>query len=117
MSSTLEKFVVIVDIMMSSRMLAQDFSDATVQRSDQQAYCDYLLEQAQAQRDLLRTPSAFTGITQPSAALPAQAVWGITTSVSDIKKAGLTMDVARKNCDLYSATTTVQQDIQYALPG
>ena len=117
MSSTLEKFVITVAVMMSSHVLAQDFSDATVQRSDQQAYCDYVLEQAQAQRDLLRTPSAFTGITQPSAALPAEAVWGITSSVSDIRKAVLTMDLARKNCDLYSTSTAAQQDLQFALPG
>lgn len=109
-------FTIAVVIMMSSPLLAQEVIEAAAQRTDQQAYCDYVLEQAQAQRDLLRTPSAFTGITQPSAALPAQAVWGVTTSLSDIKKAGLTMDVARKNCDLYSATTTAQQDIQYALP-
>ncbi len=115
--SSLKKFVITVVLMMSSHLLAQEFSETATQHTDQQAYCDYVLEQAQAQRDLLRTPSAFTGITQPSAALPAQAVWGITASVSDIKKAGLTMDVARKNCDLYGATTTAQQEIQYALPG
>lgn len=110
-------FTIALLLMMSSPLLAQEAIEAAAQRTDQQAYCDYVLEQAQAQRDLLRTPSAFTGITQPSAALPAQAVWGVTTSLSDIKKAGLTMDVARKNCDLYSATTTAQQDIQYSLPG
>lgn len=85
-------------------------------QADQQAYCDYLSQQAMAQRDLLRTPSAVSGITQASAALPLQLVWGVSTSLSDIKKAGLTMDVAQKNCDLYSATTSAQQDIQYALP-
>ncbi len=85
-------------------------------RTDQQAYCEYLSQQAQAQRDLLRTPSAITGITQPSAALPMQLVWGVTTSLSDMKKAGLTMEVAQKNCELYTATTFAQQDIQYALP-
>jgi hypothetical protein len=45
-----------------------------------------------------------------------QAVWGVSSSLSDLKKSGLTMDVAQKNCDLYSASTQVQQDIQYAVP-
>src|SRR5947199_330276 len=34
-----------------------------------------------------------------------------------IVAAVLTMNVAQKNCELYSATTLAQQDIQYALPG
>ena len=85
-------------------------------QSDQQAYCEYLSQQAMAQRDLLRTPSAVAGVMQPSEALPLQVVWGISTSLSDIKKAGLTMDVARKNCGLYTASTSAQQVIQFALP-
>jgi hypothetical protein len=101
---------------MSSRIFAQDFDHAAELQTDQQAYCEYVSQQAQAQRDLLRTPSAITGITQPSAALPMQLVWGVTSSLSDIKKAGLTMDVAQKNCELYTATTSAQQEIQYALP-
>src|SRR5262249_27521001 len=36
--------------------------------------------------------------------------------LSDIRKAGLTMDAARKNCALYTATTDAQQSIQYAIP-
>ena len=32
-----------------------------------------------------------------------------------MRKAGLTMDAARKNCELYKATTGAQQSIQYAL--
>jgi len=85
-------------------------------RLDQKAYCDYVSQQAMAQRDLLRTPSAVSGVTQATAALPVQIFWGVTSSLSDIKKGGLTMDVARKNCELYAATTSSQQTILYALP-
>jgi hypothetical protein len=98
-------------VMMSARLFAQT---AEV-RTDQQAYCDYVSQQAMAQRDLLRAPSAVAGLTQPNAALPMQIVWGVSSSLSDIKKAGLTMDVAQKNCELYAATTSSQQAIQYAL--
>jgi hypothetical protein len=42
--------------------------------------------------------------------------WGVSSSLSGIRKAGLTMDVAQKNCDLYQATTSSQQAILYALP-
>jgi hypothetical protein len=109
--------VVVALLTLSSRVFAQDFTQPTELRTGQQAYCEYVSQQAQAQSDLLRTPSAITGITQPSAALPMQLVWGVTSSLSDIKKAGLTMNVAQKNCELYTATTSAQQDIQYALPG
>ncbi len=82
---------------------------------DQQAYCAYVTEQAQAQRDLLRTPVAAAGITQPETGLPMQLVAGASLGLSDLRKAGLTMAVARRNCELYQASTGAQQDIQYAI--
>ena len=106
------KFVIAALFVVAIPLFAQDADT----QADQQAYCNYLQQQAMAQRDLLRTPTATAGITQPNAALPMQVVWGVTSSLSDIKKSGLTMDVAQKNCDLYKVTTTAQQDIQYALP-
>lgn len=83
---------------------------------DQQAYCNYLTEQATAQRDLLMFPNAVAGITQPNTGLPMQAVWGVSGSLANVRKGVLTMNVARKNCELYGAATSTQQDIQYALP-
>jgi hypothetical protein len=106
-------FAFAVLLLLAAPLFAQQTTDL---QADQQAYCEYLSQQAMAQRDLLRTPSAVAGVTQPSEALPMQLVWGVTTSLSDIKKAGLTMDAARKNCDLYSASTSAQQVLQYALP-
>jgi hypothetical protein len=97
---------------------AQTKTSAAASRelSERQAYCEYVAQQAMAQRDLLLTPSATAGFTQPNTGLPMQLVWGISSSLSDVRKAGLTMDAARKNCELYGATTAVQQNIQYALP-
>lgn len=112
MSSNKAKFVIAVLLVVSMRAFAQD---ADLQ-ADQQAYCDYLSQQAMAQRDLLRTPNVVAGLTQPNEALPMQAVWGVSSSLSDIRKAGLTMNVAQDNCDLYKATTSAQQQLQYALP-
>jgi hypothetical protein len=83
--------------------------------TDQLAYCSYLMEQAQAQRDLWRTPIAAAGFTQPEEGLPMQVVAGASVGLSDIRKASLTMDAARKNCELYKATTGAQQDVQYAM--
>jgi hypothetical protein len=91
-------------------------SGLAADHTDQLAYCSYVMEQAQAQRDLLRTPIAAAGMTQPETGLPLQLVGGASLGLSSLWKAGLTMDVARKNCDLYKATTWAQQDIQYALP-
>jgi hypothetical protein len=107
-------FITGVVLLISAHLLAEDKTASL--RADQQAYCDYLLQQAMAQRDLLRTPSAIAGITQPNEALPMQAVWGVTASVSDMVKSNLTMNVARKNCDLYAVGTSAQHVIQYALP-
>jgi len=86
-----------------------------VDATDQLAYCSYVMEQAQAQRDLLRTPIASAGMTQPETGLPLQVVAGASVGLSSIRKAGLTMDAARTECELYKATTGAQQNIQYAL--
>jgi hypothetical protein len=83
---------------------------------DQQAYCKYVTQQAAAQRDLLRTPDAVAGFTQPNTGLPTQVVWGLTGSLSNVRKGTLTMDAARKDCELYAASSLAQQAIQYAIP-
>jgi hypothetical protein len=83
---------------------------------DQQTYCKFVTQQAAAQRDLLLTPNALAGATQPNTGLPMQLVWGVSGSLSNVRKAGLTVDAARKNCEVYSATASAQQAIEYALP-
>ena len=83
---------------------------------DSDAYCTYQMEQAKAQRNLLRIPTGAAGLTQPETGLPTQVVAGASLGMSDVKKAALTMEVARRNCDLYRSTTTVQQQLQYAIP-
>jgi hypothetical protein len=112
--------VLAITMLLVSPAFATDANDADAKNKnkneDQQAYCKYLTEQAAAQRDLLMVPNAIAGITQPNTGLPMQAVWGVSGSLSGVRKGVLTMDVARKNCDLYTATTSTQQDIQYALP-
>lgn len=89
---------------------------AQLPATDEGAYCTYLTEQAKAQSDLLRTPNAVGAFTQPDTGLPTQLVGGLTLSLSSIKKAGITLDAARKNCDLYQSSIHVQQTLQYALP-
>lgn len=84
--------------------------------SDADSYCAYQMEQAEAQRDLLRTPTGAAGLTQPETGLPTQMVGGASLGMSNVKKAAITMDVARRNCDLYRSTTAVQQQLQYAIP-
>jgi hypothetical protein len=84
--------------------------------ADAQAYCTYLDEQAKAQSDLLRTPNALGAFTQPETGLPTQLVVGATLSVSNFRKAGITIDAARRNCQLYKASTGVQEYLQFALP-
>ena len=103
------KFAIAASILVPVQAFAQN-------HTDQQAYCAYVLEQAQAQRDLLRTPTGIAGMTQPETGLPLQVVGGATLGLASVKKAGLTMDAARKECELYKATTETQQAVQYAMP-
>jgi hypothetical protein len=84
-------------------------------QADPLAYCSYVMAQAEAQRDLLRTPIAFGGFTQPETGLPLQLVGGASLGLSAFRKAGLTMAVARQNCELYKAATAASQDVQYAI--
>lgn len=85
--------------------------------SDSQAYCSYLTEQAQAQSELLHTPNGLASFTQPDTGLPTQLVAGASLSLANLKRAGITLDAARKNCAVYKTATEVQQTLQYALPG
>ena len=103
------KFVMAFALLIAVPAIAADLKD-------QLAYCSYVMEQAQAQRDLLRTPIATAGLTQPETGLPTQLVGGASVGLSDIRKASLTIEAARRNCELYKATTGAQQDVQYALP-
>ncbi len=80
------------------------------------AYCQYLTEQAKAQRALLLSPSAIAGPTQPSAGTPPQMIFGLTGSLANNLKAPLTMKAARAACDLYIAQTEAQQHIYFAAP-
>lgn len=91
-------------------------ADPKTETSDSQVYCRYITEQAAAQRYLLLTPDAIGGITQPNTGLPTQLVWGLSGSLSNMRKAGLTIDAAHRNCELYGASTSAQQNVQYALP-
>ncbi len=84
--------------------------------SDQKAYCVYLTEQAKAQSDFLRSPNALGGFTQPETGLPIQLLVGAQLSLSNLKKAGITLDAARRNCELYKASSDVLLSLQYALP-
>ena len=102
------KWMIPAALFMTVPMLAQN-------QADQLAYCSYIMEQAEAQRDLLRTPIAAAGFTQPETGLPIQVVAGASLGLSSFRKAGLTMAVARKNCELYKAATVAQQDVQYTI--
>jgi hypothetical protein len=83
-------------------------------QDDQTAYCQYVREQAMAQRDLLRAPSALTGPTQPDTGTPAEMVFGLTMSLVDVKRASLTMRSVHSSCELNAALTEAQQHIYYA---
>jgi hypothetical protein len=81
------------------------------------SYCKFIAEQAMAQRDILRTPALALGPVSPNTGTPPQMVWGVTNSLVNDHKAGLTMKAAHTQCELYSAATEAQLHLFYALPG
>ena len=85
--------------------------------TDQQTYCAYVTEPAKAQSGFLRSPTALGAFTQPETGLPQQLVAGAQLSLANLKKAGITEEVARRNCELYKSSTAVVEVLQYALPG
>lgn len=99
------KFLFILPLLFSAFANAQE-----------EEFCKYVTEQAAAQRDLLRSPQAIFGPILPNTGTPAQLVFGVTNSLSDDRKASLTMKTAKTNCSLYTATTEAQMHIIYALP-
>lgn len=99
--------VVLFTVLMACDVFAGD---------DQESYCRFVTEQAEARKVYLQSPSAEMGFTQPNTGLPMQLVWGATDSLSNVRKGGLTMTLARKNCELYEVTADVKQRIFYALP-
>lgn len=102
--------ILIVLLAASVRGVAQERSiEATTE-------CKYVMAQAQARQDVLRTPTASSGVTQPENGLSPEFVFGLAQSLSNEKKARITMEVARTDCDLYSASTEAQKKIYFALP-
>jgi hypothetical protein len=73
------------------------------------------MQQALAQRNLLRTPEAVSGISHANIGIPPQLYFGISDSLANYGKAKLTMDAARKDCESYRATAEATVHIQYAL--
>ncbi len=64
------KFLIATGLLLGTAALAEG-------QEDQQAYCTYVMEQAQAQRDLLaHVPRPSAGFTQPETGLPMQVVGG-----------------------------------------
>jgi hypothetical protein len=102
-----------IPLLFSACAAAQDVQTAGRQ-GDQNAYCAYLDEQARAQGAQLRTPTALAGFTQPETGQAPQLVAGAQLSLSNVKKAAITLDAARKNCALYRASTGVALPLQYA---
>jgi hypothetical protein len=101
-------------IVASTSGFAQSVSNSTDPGSA--AHCDYVLEQSLAQRNLLRTPKAEAGITQPETGLAEQVVIGVSQNLADIKKAKIIMLIGRTNCAAYSADEEARKKLVYLLP-
>jgi hypothetical protein len=104
-------------LMLTLLILLPSFAAAQNIQADQRSYCEYLTEQAKAQSDLLRSPTVLGGIAQAETGLPTQFVAGAQLSLANLKKAGITLEAARKNCTLYNASSGVLLTLQYALNG
>jgi hypothetical protein len=84
---------------------------------DQEAYCAYVMHEANAQKIYLLAPRVESGVyQQPISSGSTQTFLGFSNSLSDDFKSRLVMKAAGKDCELYRATVEVQQQIQFALP-
>ncbi len=97
-------------------LAASSWANAQAQPDAAAEHCKFVKEQATAQKELLQTPSVSSGFTQPETGLPQQVIFGVTQSLANEKRAGITMDVAQSNCDLYTATQDAKMKISFALP-
>lgn len=105
--------LVVLAALSAKASLAQTEQEQTLAKA---AYCKFVTEQASAQRDLLRTPNAIFGPMQPNTGTPPQLVMGVETSISDLRKAKLTMEEAKTSCALYDVATDAKEHVYYALP-
>jgi hypothetical protein len=87
---------------------------AVDEQTAQSAYCKYVMEEASAQRDLLRSPIVIAGPTQPSGGTPPEMVFGLTYSIADVRKASLSMKAASAACGLYGSATSAQEHVHFA---
>jgi hypothetical protein len=87
-------------------------SAALAQDSD--SYCTYVTETAQADGLRLRAPAVAGGMTQPNIGTAPQMYAGLTGSLSDYHKGRLTVEAARRTCQLYESTSAAAQAISYA---
>jgi hypothetical protein len=106
----MNRFLILVcAVLLSTDAIAQDARDGAT-------YCAYVTEQAKAQADFLRAPTYVAGAAQPDTGTPPQLYTGMSESLTNLKKAGLTMKAAAENCALYNSTIAVQLHLQYAIP-
>lgn len=84
---------------------------------DQEAYCAYVTQTAEAQKIFLRSPSLSAGLSQePISTGVPQLYSGVTNSLSSDRKASLVMKAAGKDCELYRVSIELMQRVQFALP-
>src|SRR5450631_601870 len=105
------RVTIIVIIALSTTCLGADDNHQA-----QEAYCKYVTEQASAQRDFLLYPSAEVGPIQPSTGTPPQLIFGFTGNLINLRRAALTLQVAKTSCELYKSASEAQLRVFYALP-
>jgi hypothetical protein len=108
----LNRALILIGLLLALCKLA----NAQAQPDAASQHCQFVMEQATAQKELLETPTFNSGFTQPETGLPQQVLFGATQSLSNERKAGITTDVAQTNCDLYAATQEAHIKIFFALP-
>lgn len=83
---------------------------------EKEAYCAYVLQQADAQKIFFRTPSIEGGVSQePISSGVPQIYAGVLNSISGDRKARLLMIAAAKDCALFGTTTDAKLRIQFDL--
>jgi len=97
--------------MTAGSALAEDFASA-----EKQAYCQYVREQAQAERTLATGLTMVGRLGQPDTnTAEKQAVLGVSKSLSKHLQGNVAIEVGNLECELYAHTTDLQRVLKYQL--
>jgi hypothetical protein len=82
-----------------------------VQAAEGDVYCELSAAQAESEARVLATPSAFVNVGDPSISSRIVSA-GISKSLSQSRRAGLTRELAAAECDVYRSSVAIKNSVE-----